>query len=62
MPGAPASVALDPRDHTVLWYLGPSALLLAVAAFVVIVLMSIFGAGSVLVWLRRLRGGGRQRR
>jgi len=37
-----------------IWFLGPSAIVLAIAAFVIILLMSIFGAGSVLVWLRRL--------
>jgi hypothetical protein len=43
------------RGDSVLWYLGPSALLLGVIAFVIIVLMSVFGAGSVLVWIRRGR-------
>ena len=40
-----------------IWFLGPSAIVLAIAAFVIILLMSIFGAGSVLVWLRRLGPG-----
>jgi hypothetical protein len=37
----------------VIWYLGPSAIVIGVAVFVVIVFMSVFGAGAVAVWVRR---------
>jgi len=43
-----------------IWFLGPPAIAVALAAFLIILLMSIFGAGSVLVWLRRM-GRGRKR-
>jgi hypothetical protein len=45
-----------------LWYIGPSAVLIGIAAFVVILLMAVFGGGSVLVWLRRMRGRERARK
>lgn len=39
-----------------LWYIGPSAILIGIAAFVVILFMAVFGGGSIVVWLRRMRG------